>query len=792
MKNYILPLVLFFGLFYGSIYAQTARLQVIHNSADIAAQEVDVYVNGDLLIDNFAFRTSSPFIDVPAGVNLEVAIAPSTSSSVMDAIASFDYNLASGETYIIVANGIVSASGYDPAIPFDLHVYGMGREAASMSGNTDVLVFHGSTDAPIVDVYESSVPAGTIVDDFAYGNFAGYLELPTADYVLEIRDETGMDTYLSYDAPLSSLGLDDAALVVLASGFLDPSVNSDGAGFGLYVALPSGGELIPLPVSMARLQVIHNSADIAAQEVDVYVNGDLLIDNFAFRTSSPFIDVPAGVNLEVAIAPSTSSSVMDAIASFDYNLASGETYIIVANGIVSASGYDPAIPFDLHVYGMGREAASMSGNTDVLVFHGSTDAPVVDVYESSVPAGTIVDDFAYGNFAGYLELPTADYVLEIRDETGMDTYLSYDAPLSSLGLDDAALVVLASGFLDPSVNSDGAGFGLYVALPSGGELIPLPVSMARLQVIHNSADIAAQEVDVYVNGDLLIDNFAFRTSSPFIDVPAGVNLEVAIAPSTSSSVMDAIASFDYNLASGETYIIVANGIVSASGYDPAIPFDLHVYGMGREAASMSGNTDVLVFHGSTDAPIVDVYESSVPAGTIVDDFAYGNFAGYLELPTADYVLEIRDETGDQILFTYQAPLSTLGLENQALVVLASGFVNPAENSNGAPFSLFVALTSGGNLVELPVITNVEESLIANISTAYPNPAMDKINFTLEGAESAAKVSVFSTTGQLIDIQDVEVSGNSLTYYTNNLNSGQYIIVVESGRSINRELISIIK
>jgi hypothetical protein len=41
--------------------------------------------------------------------------------------------------------------------------------------------------------------------------------------------------------------------------------------FGVYVALPSGGNLIPLPLSTAKVQVVHNSADAAAASVDLYV-----------------------------------------------------------------------------------------------------------------------------------------------------------------------------------------------------------------------------------------------------------------------------------------------------------------------------------------------------------------------------------------------------------------------------------------------------------------------------------------------------------------------------------------
>ena len=68
--------------------AQTARVQVIHNSADAAAAVVDVYVNGGATpaINDFAFRTATPFIDLPAGVDLEIGIAPGNSTGPQDII----------------------------------------------------------------------------------------------------------------------------------------------------------------------------------------------------------------------------------------------------------------------------------------------------------------------------------------------------------------------------------------------------------------------------------------------------------------------------------------------------------------------------------------------------------------------------------------------------------------------------------------------------------------------------------------------------------------------------------
>jgi len=245
MKKSIITMLLFAMTI--TITAQTARVQVIHNSADAAAEFVDVYLNDALLIPNFEFRTASPFIDAPAGEEIELSVAPPNSSGVEEAIYTAPVTLTEGETYVVVADGIVSGSGYNPPQDFGLQIYPLGREAASDPANTDVLVHHGSTDAPAVDVVETGVGAGTIVDDLAYTEFQGYLELPTADYTLQINTADGSTGVVSYAAPLATLGLDGAAFVAVASGFLDPSQNSDGPAFGVYVALPAGGELVALP-----------------------------------------------------------------------------------------------------------------------------------------------------------------------------------------------------------------------------------------------------------------------------------------------------------------------------------------------------------------------------------------------------------------------------------------------------------------------------------------------------------------------------------------------------------------
>jgi hypothetical protein len=523
-----------------SASAQDARVQIIHNSPDAATQSVDIFAGTTEIFSNVDFRTATPFFDLAAGTyTIGLAVASPTNSST-DAVQTFPITVASNETYIVIANGIFSGTGYSPSPALTLDVYAMGQEEATTAGETDVLVFHGSTDAPTVDVI---TPGGMtpLVDDAAYGDFAGYLNLPTDDYVLNVTDATGATVVRSYEAPLATLGLEDSALVVVASGFLDPSNNSMGEEFGLWVALPEGGALIELPTAEARLQVIHNSADALAASVDIYFNGDLLEDDFDFRTATPFIDVPAEVENEIAIAPSTSTSVGDAVATVPVTFSTGETYVAIANGILSPSGYSPAPAFSLDTYTMGQETATTTGNTDVLVFHGSTDAPTVDVATPGAMT-PLVDNAAYGDFAGYLNLPTDDYILEVQDETGSTVVASYSAPLATLNLDDLAIVVVASGFLDPAQNSNGAAFGLWVALPSGGGLVELPTAFASINENELEAEIFPNPAEDFIQINGVTEEGIYELT----DLSGKVLIRNQITPATYVDV-DGLASGTYIL-----------------------------------------------------------------------------------------------------------------------------------------------------------------------------------------------------------------------------------------------------
>jgi hypothetical protein len=771
MKNFTRVLSLMCAVVFSwSMTAQSAQVQIIHNSPDPAANSVDIYVNGNVAIPGLEFRNATPFLTLNAGVDLAIAIAPAN-TSLAAAVFSTNLNLTANENYIVVANGVVVPANFDVAAPFGLTIYTGARTQSTSPTAVDVLIHHGSPDAPAVSAFETSVPAGQVVNNLAYTEFTNYLPFVPMDYVIDLTTADGSTIVATYEVPLA--GTAGSALTVIASGFLDSDLNP-GPDFGLFVAMASGGPLMALPLveepGLAEVQIIHNSADLAAASVDIYINGEIAIPAFAFRTATPFLTLPSGVDLEVDVVPA-GQALTSSVFNATLNLEADKKYVVIASGIVSDAGYAPATPFGLSIFDLAQTEAEDENDVDLLLFHGATDAPAVDVV--AVGIGTVSPGFEYGDFDGYLSVPTDNYTFSIVPTGSQTPVASYSAPLEMLNLGGTALTVVASGFLNPAANSNGPAFGLWVASADGGPLLELPNATANIQVIHNSADAAAAIVDVYLNGEITVPNFAFRTATPFVPVNAEMPLTIDVVPA-GQPLTASVFNVTTTLADYTNYVIVANGIVSQTGFVPAEPFGLFIYDRGRIESEDMDQTDVLVFHGATDAPMVDVY--AVNIATLVDDLSYGEFIeDYLELPTADYLLNLATADGQTIVNTYSAPLQTLNLGGEAITIVASGFLNPAANSNGPAFGLWVATSTGGALTELPVVALSTPDFNRNQVKVYPNPANDIVRWSGNWA-------LESTTMNLIDMNGRVLKSASQTNQleVNGINSGLYLIQITNG------------
>ena len=518
---------------------ETAKVQVIHNSALPGAAEVDVYINGTKpdILDNFAFRTATPFVELPSGADIVVTVAGPGSMDVEDqVIATFNLGqLEAGMEYVVVANGILGDNFMNPDegnrdITFQLYPMG-GQQSAMNTNNVDVNIFHGATDAPAVDIYaDLNMPA--LISNLDYAKSTGYVGVPPALYNFTLTVAGNKEAQAgTFKADLT--GLKGGAAVVFASGFL--STDDEGAeipadyGFGLYAALPDG-TVINLPAVMedetAKVQVIHNSALPGAAEVDVYINGTKpdILDNFAFRTATPFVELPSGADIVVTVAGPGSMDVEDqVIATFNLGqLEAGMEYVVVANGILGDNFMNPDegnrdITFQLYPMG-GQQSAMNMDMVDFNVFHGVTDAPAVDVYaDLNQPA--LISGLDYAASTGYVSVPPASYNLTVTVAGNKEVQAgTYVANLSALR--GGAAVVFASGFL--STDDEGTeipadyGFGLYAALPDG-TVVKFDNLSTVEDIIYNSDDFgifpnpARESINIEFPGDKIKELKIFNT-----------------------------------------------------------------------------------------------------------------------------------------------------------------------------------------------------------------------------------------------------------------------------------------
>lgn len=524
----------------------------------------------------------------------------------------------------------------------------------------------------------------------------------------------------------------------------------------------------------ARVQILHNAPDTALEFVDVWLNDVLIIDDFEFRTATSFVDVPANDTIEIRISDSSSVDTSNYIAVFEFTLTAGESYIIAASGLVSSTAYMPFVPFDLHVFDMGQESAAISGNTDVLIYHGSTDAPSVDIEETETLNAQAANDLAYGQYTGYLNLQTDEYRFRVLDSSQPTAIGEYEAPLAALDLEDSALIVVASGFANPAANSMGAPFGLFAVLAEGGPFIPLTHSTAYLQVIHNAADSLLDTVDVFINGTLVLDNVEFRTASGFIETFSAINTRIAIteldAQNASNALFDTIINPDANT----SYIAIANGFVD-SGYPDFEPLELFI-SEGLQEAAFGTNTELRVFNGVTDIPAIDVRESGPFDVLLAQSLDYGDLSDYTDLPTATYQLEVFDPVDDSLLAVYDAPLASFNLFGQALTVVTSGFLNPLDSGSVSTFGLWVATTEGGQLIELSRTTGIGILDRQNAITVFPNPANDILH--VQNLENADLLVLKNVKGQVVTT--MRPASNTAHLDVSDLAEGFYLLSVLQG------------
>jgi hypothetical protein len=419
----------------------TAMVRVAHMSPN--APNVDVYVDGNAVLEDVPFGAVSDYLEAPAGERqVEITAAGDPETSVFEGPVS----VAADTAYTVVATGEIGDGADQPFEPLILE-----DDTSDPGGDTArVRLLHASPDAPAVDVTLAS-SGDAVFDGVAYGE-NGSVEVPAGDYTLQIRGDTESndgDVVAEFDVRLEG----GEAYSAFAAGYLTPDDDPGDAGFDLLFvpdasAGMDGGET-------GMLRAAHMSPD--APNVDVYVDGNAVLEDVPFGAVSDYLEAPAGERqVEITAAGDPETSVFEGIVPVE----AGQAYTLAAVGEVS-EGADQ--PFEVLVLADDNSAPG-SDTARLRAVHASPDAPAVDI---TVEAGdTLFDGVPFGGSA-YVEVPAGDYTVQIRGDTeGNDGEVAADFDVSLAG--GQVYTAFAAGYLTPDDEPADVGFDLPVVQDTGG------------------------------------------------------------------------------------------------------------------------------------------------------------------------------------------------------------------------------------------------------------------------------------------------------------------------------------
>ena len=444
------------------------RVRAAHFSPN--APTVDIFVNGERVIENLAFRRTSSYLEVPAGT-YTLGVAPAGGSP----IYSVEVTLEANTVYTAWANGLLGATG---ATAFKLTPsVDASFETARVRAVHAIPDIAGSP----VDVY---VNGGKIVT-FDFFTATPYLPLYAGAYDVRV--------VLAGGNPATEAVIQANVTV---EGGKDYSIIARGTGgtFGASVLVDINSRPI---AGQARVRVAHFSPDAPA--VDIFLNGARSpVQNLSYLSATGYLDVPPG-SYEVGVAPAGGSPIYTTTLTIE----AGKVYTAWANGLLG---------------GAGAQAFKVTPTVDavyptalVRLLHAVPDAPAVDIYlDGQLTAAGV----RFGDLSGYLSVYPGSYAVAIKPAGSNVTAISGTLSVEGGKVYTAAAVGRLGGTPAASV----ALFEDSQARPAAGR--------SSLRVVHLSPDAPA--VDVLSGGETLIDALAFGNAQS-TELAAGLRtLQVAL------------------------------------------------------------------------------------------------------------------------------------------------------------------------------------------------------------------------------------------------------------------------
>lgn len=179
-------------------------------------------------------------------------------------------------------------------------------------------------------------------------------------------------------------------------------------------------------------------------------------------------------------------------------------------------------------------------------------------------------------------------------------------------------------------------------------------STSYVRIIHASPDIGT--ATVFVDGNVLLNNFQFGTITPYAPIPAGPHkVQVGVIGTGPGA---ATITQTIQIQPGTPYTVAALGTA-------AMGFSLQVF--VDDNLVSSGNAKVRVYHLSPGTGTVNVQTNGA---TVINGLAYPQASQYLSIPSGSYTFDVNATNANGTL----PVAATLGT-NTVTSVFAIGLLN---------------------------------------------------------------------------------------------------------------------
>lgn len=494
---------------------------------------------------------------------------------------------------------------------------------------------------------------------------------------------------------------------------------------------------LPASAQIASFAVFHASADPSLTQIDVYYDDNWIQLGLPFRQLSFRTDVLGGTQYQIGVTPADSSNF---IATVRFTPRPETDYMLVFLGLSDPQRFAPnpeQLTTDTRLLIQELPLESGDSLTVWLAFvHAVTDAPALRLARSG--GQPLYGLQSFGSVApGLFPADTVTVECYTRDGTLLARFRGDLRNYAG----DAGILIL-SGFAQPGRNQNGPGLALQAVFFDGTvvdfqRLADTLAPTALAQLIHASPDPALDTVDVYVNGERVLDDFSFRQATPLTELPAGVLLQVGLAPGNSRSVADTLRSFSAILPSEAKLCVIVSGVLTPQEFAPnpdGHPTDLGLLVLpALERSSAPTSVALAAAHAVTDAGPISLRFGTI---SLASNLLYGDAAAiYEQLPAVLDTLQGLPQA-------YTLDLAPHG--GKAGVLVLTGFANPAANKNGPSLVPIVAF-SDGTVVELSPLVGIAEP--AESAAFVVQLMADKLWIRVPVRVLPATVELFTLTGE---------------------------------------------